>query len=85
MQRPNRNFPQTKPPPQRRHRAIAELDNHIAQAEADLARWHEKISERTAVDQPCRMEQAMVRLAERKLAQLRRSHLLLTSGGSDRL
>ena len=44
MQRPNRHFPQTTPPPQRRHRAVAELDNHIAAAEADLARWREAAS-----------------------------------------
>ena len=66
--------------PQRRDRAIADLEREIAAAEANRTRWLRVVEALTVAGRPCRREQAMVRLAERKLQMLRDSLEMLAAG-----
>jgi hypothetical protein len=66
--------------PQRRDRAIVELEQAIAATEANRARWLRAVEALTEAGRQCRRELAMVRLAERKLQMLRDSREMLAAG-----
>jgi hypothetical protein len=67
-------------PPQRRTRAMADLEKQIAIAETTRARWFYMAQVLTEAGRQCRREQAMVRLAEEKLRMLRGSIQMLNGG-----
>ena len=69
-------------PPQSRHRAQANLEAEIVAAEAQQKKWTYVVDLLTAAGRPARREEAMVRLATQKLAQLRESRAVLASGES---
>ena len=69
-------------PPQPRHRAQANLETEIVAAEAQQKKWAYVVDLLTAAGRPARREEAMVRLATQKLAQLRESRAVLASGES---
>ena len=68
--------------PQPRHRAQANLETEIVAAEAQRIKWAYVVDLLTAAGRPARHEEAMVRLATQKLAQLRESRAVLASGES---
>jgi hypothetical protein len=71
-------------PPQDRHRAVAELDVLIAQAEAALADYRGDMERTEAAGGENRSIRGRMRMAEERLAQLRRSRRVLVEGDEGR-
>jgi hypothetical protein len=65
---------------QRRERAMADLQDEIAAAEASPARWLRAVEALTEAGRQCRREQARARLGEQKLQLLHSSYDALAPG-----
>ena len=67
-------------PRHNRHNAIAQIEAHVAEAEEVRARYARQGEACTAAGKDARRDRVLLRMAEERLDQLRRSREMLLSG-----